>query len=191
MISYTDIKPGKVLVIDNNPFEVVWTSGIVKKQRQKPHNTVKMRNLKTGSTMEKTFTQSDKIHEAELNTCSIKYLFTNPKTGESTFCNPDNPSDRFSLPDEILRDKIDYILENSLVNALEFDGDIISIKLPDKVNLKVVEAPPNIKGNTSAGGNKVVVLETGLKITTPLFINAGDIIRVNTSTGAYSERVVE
>ncbi len=191
MISYTDIKPGKVLVIDNQPLEVLWTSGIVKKQRQKPHNTVKMRNLKTGATVEKTFTQSDKIYEAELTTRNIKYLFTNPKSGESVFCNPTNPSDRFSLSQEILRDKINYILENTSIDALEFNEEIISIKLPDKVNLKVAEAPPNIKGNTSAGGNKVVVLETGLKVTTPLFINAGDIIRVNTSTGAYSERVVE
>ena len=70
-----------------------------------------------------------------------------------------------------------------------FNDEIIGIRLADKVNLLVAEAPPNIKGNTATGGNKVVVLETGLKVTTPLFINAGDTIRVNTSTGTYSERV--
>ncbi len=191
MINYTDIKPGKVLAIDNEPFEVVWTSGVVKKQRQKPHNTAKMRNLKTGATIERTFTQSDKIEEAELNTCEIKYLYTNPKTHEAMFCSPADPSDRFILPQEVLANKLGYVLENSVIEAIEFNDNIISIKLPNKVNLKVAEAPPNIKGNTSAGGNKVVTLETGLKVTTPLFINTGDLIRVNTETGAYSERVVE
>jgi len=191
MIGYAEIKPGKVLVMDNDPYEVLWTSGVVKKQRQKPHNTAKMRNLKTGSTTERTFTQSDKILEAELETREVKYLFTNPKSHEVMFCSPDNPADRFSLSEEVLANKMDYVLENSIIDAVEFDGEIISIKLPNKVNLKVAEAPPNIRGNTSAGGNKVVVLETGLKVTTPLFINMGDIVRVNTETGAYSERVVE
>ncbi len=189
MISYTEIKPGKVLSIDGEPLEVVWTSGVVKKQRQKPHNTAKLRNLRTGSTTEKTFSQADKVHEAELETREIKYLYTNPKSGEVMFCDPANPADRFILPGEALGTKMDYILENAVVNALEFNGDIIGIKMPDKVNLKVAEAPPNIKGNTATGGNKVVVLETGLKVTSPLFINAGDTIRVNTTTGAYSERV--
>ena len=189
MLSYTDIKLGKIITIDDEPFVVTWTSGIVKKQRQKPHNTAKLRNLRTGNTIEKTFTQADKIEEAELETREIKYLYTNPKNGESMFCDPDNPSNRFTLSPEVLGNSLDYTLENSIVNAIVFNDDIISIKLPDKVNLRVVEAPPNIRGNTSAGGNKVVVLETGLKVITPLFINEGDIIRVNTETGNYSERV--
>jgi len=191
IIGYAEIKPGKVLVMDNSPFEVLRTSGVVKKQRQKPHNTAKMRNLKTGSTIEKTFTQSDKISEAELDTKEVRYLYTNPKSGESVFCDPSNPSDRFTLLQEVLKDKLKYVLENSIINVVAFNGDMLSIKLPNKVNLMVAEAPPNIKGNTSAGGNKVVVLETGLKVTTPLFINTGDTIRVNTETGVYSERVVE
>ncbi len=189
MISYTEVKPGKILSLDNEPFEVVWTSGVVKKQRQKPHNTAKMRNLRTGATVERTFSQSDKVSEAELEAKEAKYLYTNPKNGEVMFCDPNDPSNRFTLPDTVLGDKMNYILENSIVNMLEFNDDIISIKLPNKVNLKVAEAPPNIRGNTTAGGNKVVVLETGLRVTTPLFINAGDILRVNTETGAYSERV--
>ncbi len=189
MISYTEIKPGKILNIDNEPYVVIWTSGVVKKQRQKPHNTAKMRNLCSGNTVEKTFTQSDKIHEAELETKEVKYLYTNPKTGEVMFCDPDNPSNRFALDENVLGNKIDYILENSVINALVFDDEIIDLKLPDKVNLQVTEAPPNIKGNTTFGGNKVVTLETGLKVTTPLFINVGDTVRVNTGTGAYSERV--
>ncbi len=189
MISYAEIKLGKILDIDNDPMLVIWTSGVVKKQRQKPHNTVKLRNLRTKSTVEKTFTQADKIKEAELETKEIKYLFKNPKNGETMFCDIDNPGNRFSLSDEVVDNATDYLIENSVVTAQIFNDEIIALKLPNKVNLKVAEAPPNIKGNTSAGGNKVVVLETGLKVTTPLFINTGDTIRVNTETGVYSERV--
>ncbi len=189
MISYAEVKPGIVLALAGEPFEVVWASGVVKKQRQKPHNTAKMCNLRTGATVERTFTQADKVNEAELESREVKYLYTNPKNGEAMFCDPQNPSDRFALLDEVLGIKMNYVLESSVVEALEFNGEIISLKLPNKVNLRVAEAPPNIKGNTSAGGNKVVVLETGLKVTTPLFINVGDTIRVNTETGVYSERV--
>jgi elongation factor P len=189
MINYADIKLGKILAIGGDPLEVVWTSGVVKKQRQKPHNTAKMRNLRTGATTEQTFTQSDKVSEADLGTRQVLYLYTN--RGESMFCDPADKSDRFVLSEEVLGTKLEYILENSTIDALTFNDEIISIKLPNKVNLRVAEAPPNIRGNTSAGGNKVVVLETGLRVTTPLFINAGDMIRVNTETGAYSERVIE
>jgi len=124
-----------------------------------------------------------------METREIKYLYTNPKNGEAMFCNPNNPAERFTLSNVVLGNKLNYILENTVVNALEFNEEIIDIKMPDKVNLIVAEAPPNIRGNTTSGGNKVVVLETGLKVTTPLFINAGDTIRVNTETGNYSERV--
>lgn len=189
MLSYTEIKPGKIIIIDDTPFSVLWTSGVVKKQRQKPHNTAKLKNLITGNVIEKTFTQSDKIPEADLDTEEIRYLYTNPRTGESIFCDPENPADRFVVNHSVLENKLPYMLENAVFTALVFNGEILDIKLNDKINLKVIEAPPNIKGNTSAGGSKVVVTETGLKVNVPLFIKEGDVIRVNTSTGEYSERV--
>ena len=187
MLSYTDIKPGSLIVLDDEPFEVVATSGVVKKQRQKPHNTAKMRNLRSGATVEKTFTQADKIVEADLAIREIQYIYAN--RGDVVFCDPNNPKDRFTLPEELVGDKLLYIREKDIVEARVFDDDIIGLKIPIKVDLEVVEAPPNIKGNTSAGGDKVVVLETGLKVTTPLFIEAGDTIRVNTESRTYIERV--
>jgi elongation factor P len=189
IINYTEIKPGKILNMDDVPYVVTWTSGVVKKQRQKPHNTVKMRNLKTGTTTEHTFTQSEKVYAAELTVSEVRYLFTNPRSKEMMFTEPNNPSNRFALSEEVVGNTLSFILENSTVDAIIFDDEIISLKLPNKVNLKVAEAPPNTRGNTSAGGNKVVILETGLKITTPLFINTGDTIRINTETNKYSERI--
>ncbi len=187
MLSYTELKPGKVIVIDDEPCEIVWSSGIVKKQRQKPHNTVKMKNLVTGATLEKTFTQADKIEEAELDKKPLKFIYA--ARGKAVFANPDNPKERFEFSQEELQDKLLYIKEGAVVDALLFDDEIIGFKLPIKVDLEVVEAPPNIKGNTAQGGTKTVVVETGLKVTTPLFIEVGDIIRVNTETGEYTERV--
>lgn len=187
MLSYTDIAPKKVVVLDGEPYEVTHTSGVVKKQRQKPHNTAKMKNLRTGATVEKTFSQSDKIIEAELESRKMKYLFTN--RGESWISDPENPKERTSLSESLTAGQLPYIRENDLVETLLFNGDILGVRIPIKVELKVTEAPPNIKGNTSAGGNKVVTLETGLTVTTPLFVETGDIIRVNTETGEYSERI--
>ncbi len=186
MLSYNELKPGKVIIIDKSPCEIVWTSGIVKKQRQKPHNTVKLRNLISGATIEKTFTQADKIQEAELESRDMKFIYAN--RGKVVFADPNNPSERTELSEEIVADKLLFIRPNDIVSAMMFDNKIIGIKIPIKVELKVVEAPPNIKGNTSAGGNKVVITETGLKVTTPLFIEVDDIIRINTQTREYVER---
>jgi elongation factor P len=187
MLSYTDIAPRKVIVLDGEPYEVTQTSGVVKKQRQKPHNVVKMKNLRTGSTIERSFSQADKIEEAELETREMKYLFTN--RGESWLSDPENPKERISMSESLIARQLPYIRENDSIVIILFNEDILGVRIPIKVPLKVTEAPPNIKGNTSAGGNKVVTLETGLTVTTPLFVEAGDTIRVNTETGAYVERV--
>jgi elongation factor P len=82
-----------------------------------------------------------------------------------------------------------YLKPNSIVDALLFDGQIINISLPIKMDFAVIEAPPNIKGSTASGGNKIVKIETGAKINAPMFIEQGDVIRINTQTGEYSERI--
>lgn len=186
MLSYTDIKSKIVIVLDGDPYEVLSTSGVVKKQRQKPHLGAKLRNLKTGAVVERTFTQADKVEEAELQTREMKFVYAN--RGAAVFTPSNEPGKRSELDEELLGDSLNYITEGSTVTMRIFDDEIIGVKLPIKVELKVKEAPPNIRGNTSAGGNKVVVLETGLKITTPLFVEVGDTIVVNTETGQYVSR---
>jgi len=133
------------------------------------------------------FHVSDKAILADIESRDIKYLYSNK--GEYWFCDPDNPRDRFSLTESVVLGQIQYIKENALVRALTFNEDIIGLKMPIKVDLKVAEAPPAVKGNTATGANKQVTLETGAVVTTPIFINEGDIIRVNTETGEYTERV--
>ncbi|MAZ67436.1 hypothetical protein CL652_01550 [bacterium] len=187
MLSYAEIKPGVLIVLDGDPFEVVATTGVIKKQRQKPHNTAKMRSLRSAATIERTFSQADKIIEADIGIKEIQFIYANQD--DVVFADPQNPSIRFTLPREVIGDKLLYIREKDVVEARVFEDDIIDILIPIKVDLRVVEAPPNIRGNTSAGGNKVVTLETGATVTTPLFISVGDIIRINTESGKYIGRV--
>ena len=186
MLNYNEILPRKYIVLENEPYEVL-SSNTAKKNRQKPVNQTKLKNLINGRVIEKAFHQSDKLEEADISKRTIKYLYNN--RGEFWFADPKNPKDRFELGSEVIGDNALYMKENSEVTGLTFNDDIIGISLPIKMEFKVTEAPPGIKGNTAQGGSKVVTLETGATVSTPLFINEGDIIRINTETGEYVERV--
>ena len=143
--------------------------------------------------MEKTFQPSDKFEEAEIETKPIKYLYSNKPArrgggGEHWFCEKDNPGARFKLEESVVPAFIDLLKTNTLVDAKIFNEKIIGLEPPVKVELKVVEAPPSVKGNTAQGGNKQVKVETGAMINTPLFVNEGDTIVINTETRQYMER---
>lgn len=144
-----------------------------------------------GRTYNATFQGSDGADEAEIEKKEIKFLYQNK--GELWFGDPSNPKDRFKLDESLLGEQIKFLKDNTLVTAMFFGEDedvkIISVKLPIKIEFTVKEAPPSMKGNTASGGGKVVVLENGTNITTPMFIEVGDKIIVNTETGEYSERV--
>lgn len=189
MLDYNEIKPRKVIVMEGEPYEVL-SSHVFRKQMRKPVNATKLRNLITGRIMEYSFHQSEKAQEAELSSREVKYLY-NTKGGkqEYWFCEKDDPSKRFSLKDDFAGEQKKFMKANSLVELLSFEGKNIGIRLPIKIELAVKEAPPGIKGNTAQGGTKQVILETGAVINAPLFVNEGDILRVNTETGEYAERV--
>lgn len=172
--------------MDGDPY-LVLSNSISKKDRQKASNNVRMKNLRTGNVIERTFHQSDVLEDAYLEKRDVKYLYTNK--GESWFCEIDNPRERFSLSAEVVGDMPQYVTENSDVQALLFDDQIMSINTPIKVELKVKEAPDAVKGNTSSGATKEATVVTGHVLQVPQFINTGDIIAINTETGQYSERV--
>jgi elongation factor P len=172
--------------MDGDPY-LVLSNSISKKDRQKASNNVRMKNLRTGNVIEKTFHQSDVLEEADLSKRTVKYLYEN--RGEYWFCEPNNPRERFNLDHDVVGDLKDYVTENSEVEALVFNDEIMSITIPIKVELKVKEAPDAVKGNTSSGATKEAVLETGFALQVPQFINEGDVVAVNTDTGEYSARV--
>ena len=118
---------------------------------------------------------------------SVKYLYNN--RGEWWFSAVNNPADRFTLAADTIGQAGHYLKPNTEVEALVFDENIIAVRVPIKVELLVKEAPPAVKGNTVQGGTKQIVLETGATVNAPLFVNEGDLVRVNTELGTYVERV--
>lgn len=185
-VNYNEILPKRTVTMDGDPY-VVLSSTISKKDRQKASNAVKMKNLRTGATVDRTFHQTDVLEEADIEKKEVKYLYNN--RGEFWFCEPENPGNRFSLSEDVVGELSKFVTENSIVEAVLFDEEIMSIITPIKVELKVKEASDAVKGNTSSGATKEVTLETGYLIQVPQFIAQGDVIAVNTDTGLYSERV--
>lgn len=186
MLNYNEITKRKYIDIDGEPYEVV-TSQVSRKQANKPVNKTKIKSLISGKVIEKVFHVSDKAQEADLETQKIKYLYTNK--GEYWFCEESKPSNRFTLEENVIGDAIRFVSQNSIVNALMYNEKVIGLKIPIKLDLVVKDAPPAVRGNTSQGGTKQVTLESGAMIYTPLFINEGDTVRINTETGEYTERV--
>jgi elongation factor P len=186
MLEYNEILPKKVILLDGEPYEVL-DAHVFRKQQRKPVNQTKLRHLISGRITEQAFHVSEKVEEADLSTKEVKYLYTN--RGENWFCMPANPSERFMLSSDIVGPQGQFLKPNSIVEALIFDEKIIALRLPIKVELKVTDAPPAVRGNTAQGGTKQVTLETGAVINAPLFVNEGDIVRVNTELGTYVERV--
>ncbi len=185
MLDYNEIKPKKYIIWTGEPYEVI-TSHVFRKQQRKPVNATKLKNLITGKVVETSFHQSDKVVEAEIESRPTKYLYTN--RGEYWFTDPKDSSQRFNLSGDWLGGKMKFIKENSIVDILYFQDKMIDMNLPIKVDLIVKEAPPAVRGNTVQGGVKQVVLETGVTINVPMFINPGDVVRINTETGDYVER---
>jgi len=186
MLDYNEIRPKKFIVFEGEPYEVL-DSHVFRKQQRKPVNATKMKNLFTGRVVEHSFHQSDKVNEAEIDVVKIKYLYANK--GEYWFCDEKDASKRFALSPEQVGPSIKFIKPNSIVEMLSFGGKMLEIEVPIKVELMVKTAPPAIKGDTVSGGNKQATLETGAVINVPMFIKEGDIIRINTETGEYAERV--
>lgn len=186
MLEYNEIKERKVIIMDGDPYEVV-SSHVFRKQQRKPVNATKLKNLITGKVMEYSFHQSEKAEEAELEERKIKFLYEN--RGEYWFCEENDPAKRFKLSDAEVGAKIKFVKQNTLVTLVSFQGRIMGVEVPIKVELRVKEAPPAVKGNTATGATKQVVLETGTTINVPLFVNENDIISINTETEEYVERV--
>lgn len=188
-LEYNEVKERKYIVFKDEPYEIM-ESHVARTQQRKPQNQVKMKNLINGKVIPGTFYATDKVEEAEVLKREAKFIYANK--GEYWFCNVDNPKERYTIEDNILSDNVKFLKADTIVDLLIFEYNdeetIIGLKLPIKMTFTVKDAPPAIRGNTSGGGNKLVTLETGAQITTPLFIEAGEQLIVNTETGEYVER---
>ena len=172
-------------MMDGEPYLVLEYT-FLRMQQRKPTVQTKLKNLITGKIVAKSFQGSDAFQEAEIERSQITFLYTNKN--KLWFCEKGNPKNRFSIKEETIANQASYLKPNTEVVAYKFGEKIINIELPVKIDYKVVEAPPSYKGDTATGGSKTVKLENGLMMQVPMFINEGDVIRVNTSTGEYVER---
>ena len=187
MLSINDFKNGIFLVIGNEPYVVLEVKHLHMGRGGSSIQT-KIKNLQTGQVFSRNFKPADSFEEPEIEKMKSCFLYEN--RGLYWFNEVGNPQNRFSFKKEELGDEIALFLKPNLeVIALKFNEKFINIELPIKVDFKVVEAPPSIRGDTAQGGNKPVTIETGAKILAPLFIEEGDIIKINTQTGDYVERV--
>lgn len=190
LLSYNEIRERKIILHEGEPCEVV-ESHVARTQQRKPQNQVKLKSLISGKTFAATFHVSDSAEEADISKRDVKYLYQNK--GEYWFCDPSNPANRFKLEEKILGDAIKFFKDNMTATSLVWTNDddeeiIIRVTPSVKMEFIVKEAPPSMKGNTASGGGKQVVLENGTVITTPMFIEAGEKVIVNTETGEYVER---
>ncbi len=147
---------------------------------------VKMRNLRTGAAIDRTFTPEDRINDVRLELREVQYLYND---GSIYYFMDTETYEQPALSAELLGDAVDYLTENMTLQISTYEGEPIGIVLPITVELEVIEAPPGFAGDTATGATKQVTLETGLKVTTPLFVQEGDIVRIDTRTGAYLTRV--
>ncbi|MCR4333779.1 MAG: hypothetical protein NUV60_02070 [Patescibacteria group bacterium] len=188
VLSYNEILPKCIINYNNEPYEVL-SAHIFRMQQRKPVNQTKLRQLVGGKVVEISFHQNETVTEADVGKMSAQYLYTN--RGESWFAEEGNAKNRFSFPDEQVHDKVQWLAPNSTVEVMTYEEKPMTIKIPVKVELEVKDAPLAVKGNTVSGGTKLAELVTGAKVDVPLFISTGDIIRINTDTGTYTERVTK
>lgn len=188
MLAYNDIKPGVAVLVEGEPYVCTWNN-IMKKQQRRPVNQTKLRHLIKGNSIEYSFQQSDKLSEAEIEKKPAIFVFRDERKNEWVFHDAANKSARFVVGDDEVGENGKFLKAGMEVETLAFNGTIFRVKLPIKVELKVKEAPPDVRGNTAQGGSKVVILETGAPMTVPMFVKEGDVIRINTDTGEYVERV--
>lgn len=190
MLAYNEATIRKIIMHEGEPYEVL-ASHVFRKQQRKPVNATKLKNLLSGRVVEHSFQVSDKIDEADISKKPVKFIYE--AKGEFWFHPENKPSERFTISAELIGDKKQWMKPNDTYNSIVWTNEddeeqIIGVDLPIKLNLKVKEAAPAVKGNTSSGASKIVTLETGATATVPLFINEGDYITINTETNEYVGR---
>lgn len=185
-LGVNELKPKKFFIYEGQPYVVLETHHL-KMQQRRPTVQTKMRNLINGKVLERNFAQSDVFEEADVQRMKVKYLYGH--RGQYWFSQESDPAQRFELSEEVLGETTKFLKPNTVLEAVVFEGKIITVELPVKMEFKVVEAPPAIRGDTAQGGVKQVKIETGATLNVPLFIGEGDIVRINTETGEYTERV--
>jgi len=184
MYSLNELKAGQTIELEGNPF-LILSAKFGRKSQGQANNVTKLKNLKTGAVISKTFSGDNRIQPADVGHRHIQFLFRSDD--KYTFMDL-NDYNQFELGEEEVGDAKDYLVEGGELDALVYQDNPIGIRLPATVVLTVIETPPGVRGDTAQGGSKPATFENGLVLQVPLFINEGDKIKINTERGEYVER---
>ncbi|HSJ54342.1 MAG TPA: elongation factor P [Anaerolineae bacterium] len=185
MIDVNELRKGVTFTMDGELFKVIEYQHY-KPGRGKAVIRTRLRNLRTGSTIDKTFTSGDRVQDIRLDHQTVQYMYND---GEFYYFMDTDTFEQFPLPNALLDDARPFLVENMQIELSSYEGEALDVELPITVDLEVVEAPPGFAGDTAQGATKEVVLKTGHKIFVPLFISKGDVLRIDTRDGRYVTRV--
>jgi len=185
MLSLNEIKVGIIVQIADEPYLIIKVDHH-KMGRGGAIVKVKIKNLISGNVLDKTFQGNDKVEKATTQMKRSNFMY---KDDINVYFMDNDNYEQFSMEIEQIGNKVNFLKDGTDVDVLYYDDKPVAIHLPIKIELEVISAPPGVKGNSVGNVTKQVELETGVKINVPMFINVGDIIRVNTETGEYAERV--
>ncbi|WP_438432209.1 elongation factor P [Gorillibacterium sp. sgz500922] len=184
MISVNDFKTGLTIEYDGDLFSVVEFQH-VKPGKGAAFVRSKLKNLRNGNVTEKTFRAGETVTRAHVENRETQYLYS--AGSEHTFMDTET-YDQFTLTTKQLEWELKFLKENTNVNIISYQGEILGINLPNSIALKVTETEPSVKGNTATGASKNATVETGLVVQVPLFINEGDTLLIDTREGKYISR---
>ena len=185
-INFSDLSRNMVIELDGQPWQVMDYERH-KMQQRAPVTRIKMKNLLSGAVVERTFQRYDTdFTVAEIDNRETQYLYTD---GSYYYFLDQETFDQYELTREQLGDTLNYLKENMMAEMVFYKGSPINVNLPTHVELEVKDTPPAFRGDTAQGGNKPATLETGLRVNVPMFITPGTVVRVDTRTGQYTERV--
>lgn len=183
MISGGDLRKGIIIELDGKLYQVIDYQHV--KMKRTALAKVKLRDISAGHTMERSFQSGEKLIRARLESRSMQYLYND---GDLYYFMDEENYEQISLDESHLEGALNYLKEGMSVEISSYKGEVLGVELPITIDLRVTSADPGFKGDTATGGNKPVTLETGLVIQVPLFINEGDVIKVDTRTATYLER---
>jgi elongation factor P len=185
MIDVNELRKGVTFTMDGELYRVIDYQHH-KPGRGKAVIRTRLRNLRSGSTIDKNFTSGDRVQDIRLDHQTVQYLYSD---GDLYYFMDIETYEQFPLPDALLEDIKPYIVENAELELSSYEGERLDVELPITVDLRVVEAPPGYAGDTAQGATKEVTLETGLKLQVPLFVEEDDVLRIDTRDGRYVTRV--
>jgi elongation factor P len=184
MISGSELRKGIIIELEGKLYQVIEYQHV--KMKRTALAKIKLRDIQAGHTIDRTFQSNEKFVRAHLDYRNMQYLYND---GNLYYFMDEENYEQIALGAEQLSDALNYLKEGTSIGISSYQGELVGVELPITIELKVVDTGPGFKGDTATAGNKPAKLETGITIQVPLFINKEDVIKVDTRTGSYLERV--